>query len=1795
MKLKAKFITGALILCIILSAVFVFASAAAVPSAVTITDTGFEDFEIQMTEGILKVDENGKFNGTSDSKWTNDPKSEDKANGYSSAPYLLYGNSVATFSWGKLSTGRTDDGNKYYKFSLGDTYVTEANPEGRLDPSGTGNQYGGFTFGKDTGTAKNYPFTGYSYYTVDFDMTTEGAYTDNFSLYLGMRDAGGSPVSSSNIYVNSPRGGEAYISTKRNAYDDSGLGALGGAYEWKHITLIIQVNEKTAGDYSASRMRVYIDGEFLGEASTAITSTAKYIESIRFNITGGTYYAGDSICFDNVKITGYESGYEGTLANVFANEGKRTLADVNEAVFNESYKKPIGLTAIVVDGVHFDSFQEGKAAIKSGSSVTLYKDMGEADKLTVKFPITVDTNGKTFNYTAASGVFTEVDGNVISFKTDYIITWNVGGDLYYESCSPGELPTLFKAGDFAVVSGVSYKITGFDKVIAGASSDTEITASVDMTVPYYFAVTAEDGTVRYNNDSASDITSAFASIEDGDTVQLLSNISLANVSPGFTVSGAKTVGFDLNGFYFSVSACDSKPTTIAVANGATFNVYSSRAGGMVLNSSLYKNALNSLQGWAAFSIRGANTTLNLGKFGEHSGDNLSVYTALLVDCHSPSGTLNINGGQYHRTSACSSSMIDFHDTMTITINDAVFSSYSGYLFNSRSDSAPTKITVNNSVLAPTSGLYNGNSLLATVEFNNCIIANKNHTNSGSGTAIYNNCLVPSDSTLPAGVSLVYPHVSEKSIELRLNTFAYDQVTDGDGNITNLTIAASSFNQFYKTLTCTNLVTASSVGNHSTVTWLDMNGAETSAVWAHGNIPSGAPLLPTETDIYKFVYDIKPVSEDVTYAPIQKISFPAVMNLTLYSDFIYNIYIPKYAEESITAITVDGKAVALGGATVYLNGIEYYTVSMDIPAAYGADEFELALNVMGYGAKEFEQTFTLSIPKYANSVISGNYDPSAKELMSQALSYIKAASDYFGTEAPGLTLNDVPHISGNTAFDMPSAEINAIISGATLSLKGDIKFRFNVNPSYTDGEITFTYSDDGIPVSVTVGADGFMTDELGNRYYDISLRAWQLTEPITLSVGESSFDYSLLDYIGYANLGSMQNKEALLTLLDNLHAYSASAKKYVTETPTVTVDINGNDISEYTIVANTDAELNAAALLKQRIIDKLGITLDIAPSADDKAIYISVDKYTSAYDFRVRVIGDSLVFSGIFNSVMQDGMLDFLDKFIQRNAESISLPYGFEFEYSASEIRYSDFGTVGDGITDDHAAISAAHEAANVRGIRIIADEGTYNVGQHKTPINIKTDVDWTAAKFIIDDHDLDMSNSTDYAVAVAAVFTVSKSYTSKTVLLPSAIEAGASNIGYAPGFDAFVYLNDPSQLRYHRQGGNENDGQVQQEVILVDAMGNVDPTTPILWPYNSADTAYASCGYKSYMTVYRLDETPITIKGGEFVTIACQAQVTSYTGVTRNLLIQRHNVTVDGVKHYVENEYTNPTNGVAYTGFFTATHANNVVFKDCLMTGRQTSTINGISSGTYDTGARLSNNVLWYDCKQTNLGYITDENGNQVDVSSPYDENGELIPSFKPHTKYWGIMGSNYCKNLAYDSCMLSRFDAHCGTHNASITNSVITNAISVVGTGTMRIENVTRFSYYVMTLRDDYGSTWMGDIHMKDVRLETSNSYATLILGYWKNWDYFYPVYVPNVYIDNVTVSNNSVSNIAIFHSNGSSALGDLTAEHAGATVGGQTNINPVNKPTVLKVTNGGKYSFYVKSGSTFFTEDILDGVVYK
>ena len=472
----------------------------------------------------------------------------------------------------------------------------------------------------------------------------------------------------------------------------------------------------------------------------------------------------------------------------------------------------------------------------------------------------------------------------------------------------------------------------------------------------------------------------------------------------------------------------------------------------------------------------------------------------------------------------------------------------------------------------------------------------------------------------------------------------------------------------------------------------------------------------------------------------------------------------------------------------------------------------------------------------------------------------------------------------------------------------------------------------------------------------------------------------------------------------------------------------------------------------------------------------------------------------------------------------------------SRLTYSSFGAVGDGVADDFEAILKTHEYANEKGLPVYAEGKTYYIGRTTVAVRIMTDTDWTGATFIIDDRDI----TPDEPERQKAVFFLTPDVKPYEIGKIKGLKMGQSNIGLEFNEPTILHISDPTDRQYIRYGENANAGSPKQEIILVDEEGNVDPSTPILWDYSSETT----------MVAYPAGDKPITVKGGTFITRA-NAAPRKYTYYARNINIRRSNVTIDGITHLITDE---GESGAPYAGFMTVAYCNNVTIENATITGHKVykllDNVNN-SMGTYELSFNSANAVTVKNSKQTND--ITD-------------------------TAFWGVMGSNFCKNITYDGCVFSRFDAHQGTYNATIKNSEIGHQkLSVIGQGTLHVENTLFHSDTVVALRGDYGSTWKGDVVLKNITINNSGT-PILINAGWNNHFFGYTCHLPErIVVDGIKLANKDYFYV----------LPKLAPDIDKPTADGVENKNPVEltKEIVIK-SNPEGYACYVSVNTELFKD---------
>ena len=418
--------------------------------------------------------------------------------------------------------------------------------------------------------------------------------------------------------------------------------------------------------------------------------------------------------------------------------------------------------------------------------------------------------------------------------------------------------------------------------------------------------------------------------------------------------------------------------------------------------------------------------------------------------------------------------------------------------------------------------------------------------------------------------------------------------------------------------------------------------------------------------------------------------------------------------------------------------------------------------------------------------------------------------------------------------------------------------------------------------------------------------------------------------------------------------------------------------------------------------------------------------------------------------------------------------GIGFNDLEKVVYYSEYGAVGNGVDDDFDAIIKAHDAANEAGLKVRADVGAiYYIGVTVKTAQIQTDTDWGDAKFIIDDSKVTVSNRN------SQIFNVSSKLPSTQIMNVKTLAKNQEKLDWSLSCNSFIVVTDRTTIRYIREGLNQNNGSPQTDVFVIDKNGNIDMKSPIIWDFNNI----------SSMISYPIDAETLTISGGYFTTIANQEE-SRYTYYARGIGISRSNVVVDGIYHAITGEIDH---GAPYSGFISVSNCTAVTVQNCKLSGHKTYVTIGnanapVSMGSYDISVNRSTNVTFRNCSQLN------------DIHD---------------TKLWGIFGSNYSKNITFDSVEFSRFDAHMGVANATIKNSVLGHmGMNLIGCGIFLVENTKVCGSTFMNLRSDYGSTWEGEIIIRNCEFVPRNgaqSDAVLIGGsYSGQHDFGYTCYMP-------------------------------------------------------------------------------------
>jgi len=516
-------------------------------------------------------------------------------------------------------------------------------------------------------------------------------------------------------------------------------------------------------------------------------------------------------------------------------------------------------------------------------------------------------------------------------------------------------------------------------------------------------------------------------------------------------------------------------------------------------------------------------------------------------------------------------------------------------------------------------------------------------------------------------------------------------------------------------------------------------------------------------------------------------------------------------------------------------------------------------------------------------------------------------------------------------------------------------------------------------------------------------------------------------------------------------------------------LNGCPLTDYSVTADEGAE-EARNNLIELFNGKSAVR--VADNAE-KNINLTIDP--AAGDIvSAKFEGGNLVIRAKDAEAMKKAVVCFWYENIAYSAGAFDLPGDLDYKRDLSKtVFYSDFDVVQSDSVCCREQLYDVHAYANEKGYKVFADYGAkYYIASVGRSVIINTDVEWGNASFTIDDSEVTPDKRGNW------IFTLLERSDSYSIDTIKTLSRDMTNLGITFPESSMVTFYDDTKRQYVRYGGNADNGQVKQDTVVVDKNGNIDPDAPLMWDFDNITS----------ITVLPIDEELRTIGGGVFTTVANKAP-SEYTYYARGLKVNRSNTLVRGITHYITGE---GATGAPYNGFLSINKCAYVTVSDCVFTGHKTYQSPTTAMGSYDIAMANSISVSFINCTQAN------------DIND---------------SKYWGVSGTNYCKNFVYDGCVLSRFDAHKGVANGAIKNSVIGHAgASIIGYGTFLIENSSFMTNKMINLRSDYGSSWEGDIIIRNSSISPKNGGdVNIITGSNKcNHDFGYVCYMPtNVIIE--------------------------------------------------------------------------------
>lgn len=298
------------------------------------------------------------------------------------------------------------------------------------------------------------------------------------------------------------------------------------------------------------------------------------------------------------------------------------------------------------------------------------------------------------------------------------------------------------------------------------------------------------------------------------------------------------------------------------------------------------------------------------------------------------------------------------------------------------------------------------------------------------------------------------------------------------------------------------------------------------------LESGADGILT-TDAFGAIQGLELIPVKESEAVVEK------WNLSLGENIGANFYIkldPEKAANAAVKLTVeeDSETVALSQLTP-VDG--YYVVSANVAAAQMTDTITVEILMDGAVIQQKEYT----VRQYADEILAGSYDDTAKALVREMLRYGSAAQTYFGYHTESLADNGIIGAGEIPVPDQAKTELSVTDNSDAISFySASLLFRSETAVRlYFTGDLTgYTFTANGSTYT-PVEKDGMYYVEIDGINPDA------LADAVTLSAtdgnGTVTVVYSPMNYLVRMSKKGSDTLKLLLQAMYNYHLAAVSYK------------------------------------------------------------------------------------------------------------------------------------------------------------------------------------------------------------------------------------------------------------------------------------------------------------------------------------------------------------------------------------------------------------------------------------------------------------------------------------------------------------------------------------------------------------------------------------------------------------------------------------------------------------------------------